>query len=217
MAETYKPAPFNYCDYRCDRCEYTETCRVYKEDQERLLGHYVKGEDPHDPEVFLNDIQSIFAKTKQMISEMAEKQGIDISTAPDQDVPEVKPEEYVIYRLAREYYKEANAFIKELERAGISDTTNDAYSDLVWYHTLIAAKTGRLVSGFIDDFLEEDLRKIEENGTLQVIQKGIDLSRNALEIMLNELPDHLHTIANLMDLLKKIERQISVDIRQKVG
>jgi hypothetical protein len=91
------------------------------------------------------------------------------------------------------------------------------FSDVVWYHTLIAAKTGRLVSSFIDDFRDEESQKMEEEGTLAVIQKCIDLSRSGLQHMLNELPDHFYTITDLLDLLAKIERQVQTGLRQKVG
>ncbi len=89
------------------------------------------------------------------------------------------------------------------------------FQDLVWYHTLITAKSGRLVSGFIDDF-DEEVQQAEEEGTLKVINKGITLSKNALQNMLNELPDHLYTIAHLIELLKTLEQQIQTDIHEKV-
>ena len=215
MRKKYKAPPFNYCDYRCDRCDERENCRVYKDNEERILNHYANGEDPYAPEVFLKDLKEIFANTQNMIRDMAQKQGINIEELPDEETPEVNPDDYVIYRLAYEYYKQANIFIKELERTGIPETIQEDFRDLVWYHTLIAAKTGRLVSGFIDDY-DEEFQKQEEEGTLAVINKGIDLSKNALENMLNELPDHLYTIADLMELLKRLEKQIQIDIRQKV-
>jgi len=216
-AKKFKPSPYNYCDYRCDRCDERENCRVYKENQERILNHYLKGEDPYDSEVFMNDLKEIFSKTKDMIKDMAEKRGIDIDDVPETEEPEVEPKEYVIYRLAYEYYQQANSFIKELERDEIPENIREDYADLVWYHTLIAAKSGRLVSGFIDDFFDEEIQKIEEEGTLKVINKGIQLSKNALENMLNELPDHFYTVADLLDLLKRLEKQIATDIRQKVA
>ena len=114
--DKYKPPPFNYCDYRCDRCEHKDTCRVYKDDQERLLDHYVKGEDPYKPEVFMQDLHEIFEKTKNMIMEMADKEGIDLSDMPDEEPQRVNPEEYAIYRLAYSYTREAHSFIKELEK-----------------------------------------------------------------------------------------------------
>jgi hypothetical protein len=216
MSPQRKPAPFNYCDYRCERCDERENCRVYRESEERLLNHYAKGEDPYDPEIFLSDLKQIFTKTNNMLKKMAKKRGIDLEEPCDKEMPEINPDEYVIYRLAHEYYTQTNIFIRELERTGIPETTQEDFHDLLWYHTLIAAKTGRLVSGYIDKY-DEEFQKQEEEGTLAVIQKGIDVSRKALESMLNELPDHLYTIIDLMELLKNLENQIQTGIRQKVG
>jgi len=215
MRKKYKAPPFNYCDYRCDRCDERENCRVYKDCEERILNHYAKGEDPYDPEIFLNDLKQIFTKTNTMIQEMAKKRGISVKEPYDKEMPEVNPDEYVIYRLAHEYYVQTNIFIQELERTGIPETIQENFQDLVWYHTLIAAKTGRLVSGFIDNY-DEEFQRQEEEGTLAVIQKGIDASKKAFERMLNELPDYLYTIADLMELLKRLENQIQTNIRQKV-
>jgi hypothetical protein len=212
----FKPSPYNYCDYRCERCDEKENCRVYKDNSERVLQHYLKGEDPYDPEVFLNDLHDIFAKTKDVVMDMANKQGIEINKISQKEVDQVNPEEYTIYCIAHEYLKEASGFIKEVEKSGIPASLKEDFSDLIWYHTLIAAKSGRLVSGFIDDFLEDEIQDIEEKGTLRVINKGIDLSKKALQSMLTELPDHLPRIADLMALLKKLEEIIKNDIRQKV-
>lgn len=221
MKEKFKAAPYNYCDYRCDRCDEQDHCRVFKEDQERLLEHYTKGEDPYDPQIFVNDLKEVFQKTENMLKDIAEKEGIDFNQNPEDeaetDAPAAKPEEFIIYRLAFEYSRQAHVFIKQLEHDGVLETVREDFSDVVWYHTLIAAKTGRLVSGFIDDFRDEEAQKMEEEGTRAVIQKCIDLSRNGLQHMLNELPDHFYTITDLLDLLGKIERQVQTDIRQKVG
>ncbi len=216
MNEKFRPPPFNYCDYRCDRCDEQENCRVFRDDQERLLDHYRKGEDPYDPEIFMNDLREIFSRTEKMIKKAAQEHGIDLDGVSEEEIPEVDPEEYVIYRLAYKYFEEANAFIKTLEKCGIPDNIRSHYDDLVWYHTLIAAKSGRLVSGFIDDLLDDEVSNIEEEGTVSVIRKGIRLSKNALESMLSEFPDQLHTIADLMEILNQIEKQMESDIRQKV-
>lgn len=180
------------------------------------MDHYLKGEDPDNPDVFMKDLHDIFANTKKMVINMAEERGIDISDAASQEVSEVDPEEYVVYRLAYTYCKEAHVFIKALENSEITDEIREDFEDLTWYHTLIAAKTGRLVSGFIDDFLDEELQAMEEEGTIRVIQKGITLSSEALHHMLNELPEHLYVISDLIALLKRLEKQLSTDIRQRV-
>jgi hypothetical protein len=216
VSDKYKPPPFNYCDYRCERCDEQQHCRVYKDNAERVLNHYTRGENPYDPQIFFNDLKGIFAKTNNMIKDMAAKRGINFENISAEDVPEVNPEEYLIYQLAYEYFQETNRFIKELQNMGVPENIEEDFHDLVWYHTLIAAKTGRLVSGFIDDFLDEEVQKIEEDGTLRVINKGINCSKGALGEMLHELPDHLSAITDLIGLLKKLEEQIKTDIRKKV-
>jgi hypothetical protein len=215
MSDNFKPPPFNYCDYRCEQCDERDHCRVYKDNAERILNHYTKGEDPYDPDILFKDLNEIFQKTKNMLEEMAEREGIDLKDAATEETPEVNPDDYRIYRLAYQYFEESNKFIKELQATGIPETITDEFQDLSWYHTLIAAKAGRLVSGFIDDF-DEEIQKIEEEGTLKVINKGIMLSQNALHNMLNELPDHLSTIAHLIELLKTLEHQIHTNIYEKV-
>jgi hypothetical protein len=215
--EKCTPSPYNYCDYRCDRCEHQNDCKVFKDDQERLIEHYIKGEDPHDPEIFMNDMKEIFDQTRKMIMDIAQEQGFDLDSIEDVEVPHIDPKEYVLYRLVREYADEAHVFLKQLQQEGITEDAEEAYSDIMWYHTLIVAKTGRLVSTFEDGLRDTEMQDIEERGTLGVIDKCIRVSRCALETMLNELPEHLQTIADLMDLLKTIEQQINKDIRQKVG
>ncbi|UCG31103.1 MAG: hypothetical protein JSV53_04295 [candidate division WOR-3 bacterium] len=215
MSDKFKPPPFNYCDYRCDRCDEKENCRVFRDDQERLLDHYRKGEDPYDPEIFMNDLKQIFSRTEKMIKKAAQEYGISLDSAENEEMPEVDPKEYVVYRLAYKYFEEANAFTKKLEKIGIPENARPDYDDLVWYHTLIAAKSGRLVSGFIDDFLDDEISTIEEEGTVSVIRKGIRLSKRALENMLGEFPDQLHAIAGLMEMLTQIEKQLESDLRQK--
>lgn len=218
MADKFKPGPYNYCDYRCDRCDERENCRVYKENEERMLQHYLKGEDPNDPEIFINDLKDIFDKTKDMLEKAAEEQGININELSDEEeIVEVDPHNYVIYNYAYEYYKQAKKLIQKIEKTGIPEEIKEDFDDFAWYHTLLVAKTGRLVSGFDDKFFDEEVRAVEEEGTLQVINKAITLSKNALENMLNELPDDFQQIAILLDLIKRLEQQIKIDIRAKVN
>ena len=215
MADKFIPPPYNYCDYRCSECEGQENCRVYKDDQERVMDHFRRGEDPYDPKIFMNDIKEICKNTEEMIHKCAEEEGIELDQAQDEEMPDVNAEDYAVYRQAFEYFERAHAFIKDLQRSGIPDGMQLPYEDLMWYHTLIAAKAGRLVSGFIDDLLEEDIRSIEEQGTIAVIRKGIKRSQAALDNMLGELPNNLEEIAGLLDILGRIERQLDTDIRGK--
>ncbi len=216
MAERFKLGPYNYCDYRCERCNEKDDCKVYKENQERLLEHYLKGEDPNDPDVFLNDLKQIFEKTQELLKQAAAEQGIDLNEVPDAEIELIDPHTYVIYNLAYEYFGRAHKLIKKLEAEGVPDEIEEEFEDFVWYHTLLVAKTGRLVSSFDDDFFDPKTKEVEVEGTLQVINKAINLSKNALNKMLNELPDDFYDIVELLDILKRLELQTKSDIRKKV-
>lgn len=214
MEEEFKPPPFNYCDYRCDRCAETENCRVYKEEQESLLDHYLKGEDPNDMKVVLEDVHRSFEKTMKMLREMAEKEGIDLEEIKEEEASEVKPDDYLIFRIAHDYFKTAHDFIKQFKGVSIPESIERDFEDLVWYHTLIPAKVGRLVSGFEDE-IDDDVQRIEEEGTLKVINASIDTSRSALKNMINDLPDQLQVLAKLNSLLVDLDVVIKTDVRKK--
>lgn len=216
MVDKFNSMPFNYCDYRCDRCDETNNCRVYKENKERILQHYLRGEDPDDPQVFINDLKHIFDKTKDMLEKTAQEQGINIDERSEEDNEEIEPRSYLIYNYAYEYYIQAEKLIRKVEKTRISEEINEDFDDFVWYHTLLVAKTSRLVSGFDDNFFDEEVREIEQ-GTLLVINKAITLSKKALEHMLNELPDDFQQITGLLELLKRFEKQLKIDMRAKAS
>ncbi len=216
MSPKYKPPPYNYCDYRCAQCNEKENCLVYKENQERLLNHYLKGEDPNDPDIFLKDLQKIFKKTTEMIKKSAAEYDIDTAKLPDNEEPKINPRDYVVYQLAFQYARESHNFIKQLQNEAIPESVLEDFDDLLWYHSLIVAKTGRLVSGFNDRFFDDEIKKMEEEGTLSVIKKGIKLSKNALHHMLNELPEHFYTISDLLELLNRLSEQLQKDMHQQV-
>lgn len=208
--------PYNYCDYRCDRCDERLDCRVFREEQARLQEHYDRGEDPYDPEIFMADLKRIFQQTEAMIIHAAEQENVNLEDNDEIPVRE-EPEQYVLYRQAFEYRRQAKALIRLIEADQQPDTIREAFADLIWYHTLIAAKAGRLVSGFIDHRRSGEFQKKEEEGTLAVISKCILLSRQGLERIKTELPEHTHLIKELLAMLDQIEQTIQTDIRRKIG
>lgn len=216
MDEPVKSAPYNYCDYRCDRCGERLNCRVFREEQARLQEHHDRGEDPYDPEIFMADLKRIFQQTEAMIKHAAELEGHPTEDEPAEPVRD-RPDEYVLYRQSIEYSRQARAFIRQIEAEGLPDQCREAFSDVVWYHTLIAAKAGRLVSGFIDNLRDAGSQRQEEEGTLAVLRKSIDLSRRGLEFIKQEHPGYSHVIEDLLGMLDRIEKTIQTGIRQKTG
>ena len=48
---------FNYCDRWCERCRFEDRCRVRHEERKRMERHLLRGENPEDPKVFLQDLR----------------------------------------------------------------------------------------------------------------------------------------------------------------
>ena len=140
----------------------------------------------------------------------------DIDKLPENEEPTIYPRDYVVYQLAYQYARESHGFIKQLQNASILGDLKDDFDDLIWYHNLIVAKTGRLISGFADKFLDDKIRKLEEEGALSVINRGIELSRKALHHMLNRLPEHFYTINGLLKLLNRLSEQLKKNMRQQI-
>lgn len=80
----------NYCDRWCERCAFTDRCRVFAMEQRQWERHLLRGEDPDDPAVVMQDLAETLDESLRMLHEMAEAEGLDFDDeeeeAPDGDV-----------------------------------------------------------------------------------------------------------------------------------
>lgn len=84
----------NYCDRWCERCSYTARCAVY------AMEEADPDNDPSSRDLnnaaFWQKLATIFEETKEMISEWAEKNGVDLGEeelAPNEELLEQQREE----------------------------------------------------------------------------------------------------------------------------
>jgi hypothetical protein len=73
---------YNYCDRWCERCRLSDRCYLYHQEQEMMERHLLRGEDPDDPQVVLQDVGESFRKTIEMLQAMAEEMGVDLNNLP---------------------------------------------------------------------------------------------------------------------------------------
>lgn len=74
--ESFISGIFNYCDRWCERCEFTERCRVFADERSHAL------DDSDDPMGdALRIVSESFAEAKEMLIEKAEEMGIDLDEA----------------------------------------------------------------------------------------------------------------------------------------
>ena len=106
--ENFIDSIYNYCDRWCERCEYTDRCRLYSMEIERK-------EEPGYDETNIElakEIHRSFAETFKMIEEYAEKFGIDISQVVTVEKKEPEPTQLTF--LATKYFKDASVYLKKL-------------------------------------------------------------------------------------------------------
>jgi len=109
--EEFPYRPYNYCDYRCEKCEFSSECPVFKEELQ------VKQEGKHWTEVLGNS----FKETKDMLLDQMEEMGLEIST-DSEEVEKYKEEHQKMekevkkkpaLRLAHDYMSKAMDFLEK--------------------------------------------------------------------------------------------------------
>jgi len=73
---------YNYCDRWCERCRFTDRCRVYDQEQKQLERHLLRGEDPDDPAVFMQDVADSLSEALGMLEQMAAESGLENDAEP---------------------------------------------------------------------------------------------------------------------------------------
>jgi hypothetical protein len=199
--ENFIPSIFNYCDRWCERCEYTERCRLYSMEIER------KEEPDYNEENIdlAKELHKSFVETFKMIDEYAEKFGIDLSQV--EEVERKEPEPTPLTFLAAKYFKDASAYLKnlreEIKANGVENAVLSAivpknpgmkkllevvecFEIIQWYHTMIPVKIERANSSKqeeTDDEDDDDFTQYDMNGSAFVAYKSILKSMNAMGVI----------------------------------
>jgi len=104
---------YNYCDRWCERCPFTSRCLLYATEEE---------DSANDPAVrdinnaaFWDNLRDIFEQAKQMLVEMAEERGIDLSAV---DVSEEEEKHRRRQKTARkdELARQSFSYIKAVDK-----------------------------------------------------------------------------------------------------
>jgi len=203
--EDRKSSPYNYCDYRCEKCEFKDECTVYAQELEAE-------EEGKDTFEVLGD--SLW-EAHEMLDQMMEEQDIDIS---DEDVEEEmkalraireKVANKPVVKLAHDYLILIDDFFKEYkEQYLIPVLLSDAFSDLDWYKTLIPVKMQRALTSFLQFALIDkeypEFSLEDAYHTSEVVYKGLGKSLSAVRELKDALIDYSDTLAELENLLLTI-------------
>ncbi len=149
-----KSAPFNSCDYLCEKCARTEECTIYALLKEKARSKRTSDEAGARPTVFLEDVKESLDEAMEMLQEMAAELDIELDEAGLEDLDEYYIDRDELYQLSLTFTLKVHAFLKRIERL-IRNRNRDAFEDIAWHHTIVSVKIHRAVAsdynGLSDD------------------------------------------------------------------
>jgi hypothetical protein len=236
--EGFIPGIHNYCDRWCERCDFTDKCRVFEMEKEMrtLFDDKEKGETGDSPEEIADKVRGVFDKDADN-DDNGEDFDFDFDF-DEEDYEEYqkeqadyfsnrnKVERHSITKLADSYSNESlkwfgkrfieqeKGFLTQLA-GGYSDEIMEAENVLTWYNIFINAKLRRALSNYYElDF--DDYAAYDMNGSAKVALIGIDRSIDALSVMIRHVKQHrteLKTFRNQLEEIRSLTEEIFPDAR----
>lgn len=227
---------YNYCDRWCERCPFTERCRVYDMEREAMADE--ESRDPNNA-AFWQALAGILARTKEMLREAAAEQGIDIDTldltteAARRRRVERQVRSNKLTRDSERYARRVQSWFKEHEplfdecaesfhsRLLMELPDDDPEADAValhdaaevvrWYQFQITVKLQRALDQDDEEELDDVSRAADEqdrDGSAKVALIGIDRSLAAWTVLRQSLADDADTILDLLLRLARLREAV---------
>lgn len=218
---------YNYCDRWCERCSFTKRCLNY------AMGEAEDSPD-FDSDAFWKQIESSFQLAMELLAEMAEERGIDLSKV---DVEETRAERqhtreaaesHEIARGAKAYGKMVDAWLKNkqsifnersddlttqlkigLGRKRVLKEANsivDTTQVIRWYQHQIYVKIMRALMGADLEEWEDEVQN-DSNGSAKVALIGIDRSIGAWAKLVDHFPQESDSILDILLHLDRLRKK----------
>ena len=226
------PGIYNYCDRWCDRCDKTHACTNFAIGVSQFPDP--DSNDPHSAK-FWNQLDEVFKATIEMLQEMADVQGVDLS-AIDLDAAEVEDkhliavaEDHICSKMSQSYIKLVNCWFgknqslfdhkcDELERLEAMDLPNtdpaeeverlnDDIEVIRWYQTQIFVKLMRAVEG-VEMFSGEAESINDSDGSAKVALLAVERSTAAWADLRRSFPTQADEILDILIFLQRLCKKI---------
>ncbi len=151
-------APFNACDYLCDRCGETGRCQIYALLRSKALSRRMKGKHDSLHDASIEDVKESLDETMEVLKAIAAVLTIETDEgAGFGSLDKRSVDDDALYRLAQAFTAKTHAFLKTVEPF-VKPVHKTAFEDLVWYHRMVSVKTRRAVasdySGMSEDAVD---------------------------------------------------------------
>jgi hypothetical protein len=218
--EGFIPGIHNYCDRWCERCEFTDKCRVFEMESEMMKMLDNKQDDVN---IDFDDTKNIVGDDPA--DEDDPESDLDFFGDFDDDFDEEsddffsadrKADRHPMIEMAYEYSMATFQWFKDREKQlkkgfaaqlaqGYADEVMEAEDVMAWYQTFIYAKLKRALSGYyeLDEFDDADY---DMNGSAKVGLIALDRSIEAATVLMRHLKDHRQQIREFRGQLEEIRK-----------
>ncbi len=224
---------YNYCDRWCERCAFTSRCMNYAMGEEEF-----SDPETHDlnSEAFWEKISETFKATLELLEEMAEEQGIDLSSLdledaahePKQDRDAAKNHECsraakIYANMVDKWFNSAKKLFKEKDEElnmkaelelpnsdpfAEAEVLEDALEVIQWHQHQIYVKISRALFSEIDEKREAaDAFPKDSDGSAKVALIAIDRSIAAWGRMLEHFPEREDDLLKILVHLERLRRK----------
>lgn len=225
------PGIYNYCDRWCERCAFTSRCLNFQMGEEMRERKEI---NDLNNEKFWEDMNNIFNITHDLLNEMAEEQGIDLTQiewTEEDEVNERKLDDSVrnhaCAKASKEYYEVVEMWfrtheeifkLKEIElneqlQLGLPSanpekdavTIKDAIEVISYYLFFMNVKIMRALHGKLEDRVDLlDEFPKDSDGSAKIALIAMDRSISAWGKLMKHLPDNEDEILEFLVLLERL-------------
>lgn len=194
MERKVKKAPYNYCDYRCEKCPVKDRCIVYQKEIE----------EGYEDKDWFEIVSENLSKAREMIDKFIAENKIEILPENDENPFEKihrEVEKKYIIKLTNDYLNKIEDFLKDYRAQFlIIPVLEEAFSDLDWYKTIIQVKIQRALDSLQEFVMMEDEFFLEDAYyTSLVVYKSLWKSLSGIRkirntIYVNKLADETENL-----------------------
>jgi hypothetical protein len=200
----------NYCDGRCERCDFTSKCSSF------ALHEELNYSDNSDSESCNHQLTAIFRATSELIEEELTKKGISIEQAmADMEHLELhSTTKHTLELQAESYAEKVNRWFEsnqmELESRIITEKEpeiRNCFESITWFQLFIPAKISRAVKGICKaDQTECDI--YDAHGSAKIALIAMDECITAWENIMAFIPRKEDSILNMLRHLSKLRHEL---------
>lgn len=193
--------------------------------------HYsARGIDPNDPEVILENLREDFEEIQKSVEKKMKKKGMDLDKILE-EVEKIEfglmepPMDFGIIKRGDDYGKKAMIFTDTIIgrmrfNPYLEEKLTEHLEVINWYHTVIPIKLRHALSSIWEAKVERQDTSIalkDAYWTAEVVLKGINASKNALEGVVVFESGCTKEVYNLIIQLREIEDELLKILNLSLG